>query len=154
MFLLAALGQVQQVKTQLGPPLSAVQIIQQQQQKVPQTVTVQQFQQIVKQHQQAAAAQGQQAPTIQQVFCVAVTMSALFVLWISSCFNSGIHMYLYFGERHLLAYPRRFNPGMAYRFTVSVKVRTDKISAIGYRLWPNIGSKYRLHFGDFPPIYR
>ncbi len=47
-------------------------------------------------------------------------------------------------------------PGMAYRFTdisvmpiyrhflkyrlsVSVKIRTDKISAIGYRLWPNIG---------------
>ncbi len=54
----------------------------------------------------------------------------------------------------------RSTPGMAYRFTdisvepiyrhflkyrlsVSVKVWTDKISAIGYRLWPNIGSKYR-----------
>ncbi len=51
--------------------------------------------------------------------------------------------------------------GMAYRFTdisvkpiyghflkywllVSVKVRTDKISTIGYRLRSNIGSKYRL----------
>ncbi len=62
-------------------------------------------------------------------------------------------------------------PGMAYRFTdisvkpiyrhflkyrlsVSVKVRTDKISAIGYRLWPNIGFKYRLYFSDFYPIYR
>ncbi len=43
---------------------------------------------------------------------------------------------------------------LKYRLSVSVKVRTDKISAIGYRLWPNIGSKYRLYFGDFPPIYR
>ena len=39
---------------------------------------------------------------------------------------------------------------LKYRFSVSVKVRTDKISAIGYRLWPNIGSKYRLYFDDFP----
>ena len=55
----SALGQVQQVtKTQLaGTPLNAVQIIQQQQQpKLPQAVTVQQFQQIVKQQQ--AAQQG------------------------------------------------------------------------------------------------
>ncbi len=52
--------------------------------------------------------------------------------------------------------------GMAYRFTdisalfeisVSVKVRTNKILAIGYRLWQNIGFKYRLHFSDFYPIY-
>ncbi len=43
---------------------------------------------------------------------------------------------------------------LKYRLSVSVKVRTDKISAIGYRLWPNIGSKYRLYFGDFPLIYR
>ena len=43
---------------------------------------------------------------------------------------------------------------LKYRLSVSVKFRTDKISAIGYRLWPNIGSKYRLYFGDFSPIYR
>ena len=43
---------------------------------------------------------------------------------------------------------------LEYRLSVSVKVRTDKISVIGYRLWPNIGSEYRLNFGDFPPIYR
>ena len=55
-FIISALGQVQQVtKTQLaGTPLNAVQIIQQQQQKLPQAVTVQQFQQIVKQQQHAA----------------------------------------------------------------------------------------------------
>ena len=54
--IISALGQVQQVtKTQLaGTPLNAVQIIQQQQQKLPQAVTVQQFQQIVKQQQHAA----------------------------------------------------------------------------------------------------
>ncbi len=43
---------------------------------------------------------------------------------------------------------------LTYRLLVSVKIRTDKISAIGYRLWPNIGSKYRLYLGDFSPIYR
>ena len=36
---------------------------------------------------------------------------------------------------------------------VSVKVRTDKILAIGYRLWSNIGSEQWLYFGDFSPIY-
>ncbi len=43
---------------------------------------------------------------------------------------------------------------LKYRLSVSVKIRTDEISAIGYRLWPNIGSQYRLNFGDFLLIYR
>ncbi len=70
----------------------------------------------------------------------------------------------------MFQYPNHYitQPGMAYRFTdisvepiyrhfvkyrlsASVKVRTDKISVIGYRLWPNIGSEYRLNFGDFTP---
>ena len=40
---------------------------------------------------------------------------------------------------------------LKYRLSVSVKVRTDKLSVIGYRLWPYIGSEYRLNFGDFTP---
>ena len=38
-----------------------------------------------------------------------------------------------------------------YRLSVSVKVRTDKISVIGYQLLPSIGSEYRLNFGVFTP---
>ncbi len=40
------------------------------------------------------------------------------------------------------------------KYRLLVKVRTNKISAIGNRLRPNISSKYRLYFSDFPPIYR
>ncbi len=64
-----------------------------------------------------------------------------------------------------------FTSGMAYGFTnilvkliyrhflkywlsVSVKVRNDILSAIGYQLWPNIGSKYWQYFSEFSPIYR
>ena len=43
---------------------------------------------------------------------------------------------------------------LKYRLSILVIVMTDKTSAIGYRLWPNIGSKYRLYFSDFPHIYR
>ncbi len=43
---------------------------------------------------------------------------------------------------------------LKYRLSVSVKARIDKISAIGYRLWTNIGFEYWLYFSDFYPIYR
>ncbi len=36
---------------------------------------------------------------------------------------------------------------LKYRLSISVKVRTDKITAIGYCLWSNIGTKYQLYFG-------
>ena len=38
-----------------------------------------------------------------------------------------------------------------YQISVSVKVRTNKISVMGYPLWPNIDSEYRLNFGVVPP---
>ncbi len=47
--------------------------------------------------------------------------------------------------RYLLIYRYYFK----YRLSVLVKVRTDKISATGYWLLPNIGSEYRLCFDDF-----
>ena len=67
--------------------------------------------------------------------------------WEGDTFRDGISVYGYIGYADISAL-----------FKISVigigKVRTNKISAIGYRLCSNISSKYRLYVGDFPPIYR
>ncbi len=56
------------------------------------------------------------------------------VLYISSC-RDGISV--------KLIYQHFFK----YRLLVSVKVRTDKTSALRYRLWPNIGYFYTRQLG-------
>ncbi len=62
-------------------------------------------------------------------------------------FNDGISVY----DISIILVEPIYRHFLKYPLSIPVKVRTDEISVIGYRLWLNIGSEYWLNFGDFTP---